>query len=248
MALKIPVIYEDADVVVINKPPGLSVHGDGVREEDTLVEWILKKYPKMKGVGETAAGPNGEEIPRPGIVHRLDKDTSGLLVLAKTQEAYDFLKKQFQDRETEKTYKVLVQGLVKDDVGLIQASIGKSKSDFRKRTTSSTVGAIRDAITEYKVLERFDSHEKLGFAVTYLEAYPKTGRTHQIRVHMKWMHHPVLCDNLYGGKKSCIPELGRLGLHAAMLMFTLPSGKKTTFEAPLPEDFTKALDLLRSVW
>lgn len=244
--MKITVLYEDKDVVAIDKPAGLSVHGDGVRDGDTLTDWILKKYPKMKGVGEPGQGPNGEEIDRPGIVHRLDKDTSGVLVLAKSQEAYEFLKEQFHDRETEKTYRVLVQGLVKDDVGLIQVPIGKSKADFRKRTTSDTVGTMRDSTTEYKVLERFDCGKQLGYGVTYLEAYPKTGRTHQIRVHMKWLHHPVLCDSLYGGKNACIPELGRLALHAAALTLTLPSGGKKTFESPLPVDFAAALDLLRS--
>ena len=99
---KIPIIYEDRDIVVINKPAGISVHGDGVREEKTLVDWILKEYPEMKGVGEAGYAPNGEEIDRPGVVHRLDKDTSGVLVLAKNAASHEFLKAQFQERQTEK--------------------------------------------------------------------------------------------------------------------------------------------------
>lgn len=247
MKLKIPIIYEDKDVLVINKPAGISVHGDGVREEETLVDWILENYPKMKGVGEVGYAPNGGEVDRPGVVHRLDKDTSGVLILAKTKKAHAFLKSQFQERLTEKTYQVLVNGLIKDDVGLIQAPIGKSKGDFRKRTTAQPIGVVRDAVTEYKVLDRFSVRENVGYDVTYLEAYPKTGRTHQIRVHMKYLHHPVLCDSLYGGRLPCLPEMGRLALHASELKIELPKEGIQTFSAPLPEDFQAALALLKSL-
>lgn len=247
MKLTIPIIFEDRNILVVNKPPGISVHGDGVREEETLVDWILENYPKMKGVGEKGYAPQGGEIERPGVVHRLDKDTSGVLILAKNKKTHAFLKEQFQERQTEKTYQVLVHGLIKDDVGLIQAPIGKSKGDFRKRTTAQPIGIVRDAITEYKVLERFPVREKVGYDITYLEAYPKTGRTHQIRVHMKYLHHPVLCDSLYGGKLPCLPEMGRLALHASELQIQVPGGGKMTFKAPLPGDFSAALALVQSL-
>lgn len=185
------ILYEDKDILAIDKQAGISVHGDGRNYVETLADLILKEYPEMKNVGEPMEiEVNGEmkKIYRPGIVHRLDKDTSGVLLLARNQNAYEFLKKQFQNREIKKTYITLVSGYMKNDTGTIDASIGRSPSDPRKRIASrGKSGKLRDAVTEYKVLERIEID---GEKYTWVEVYPKTGRTHQIRVHMKFLNHP----------------------------------------------------------
>lgn len=232
--MEIPIIYEDESILAVNKPAGLLVHSDGKSDEPTLVDWILEKYPALKTVGEPLILSDGAKILRPGIVHRLDKETSGVLVIAKTPEAFAHLKKQFQHREMEKTYRAFVHGRVKNDSGVIEKPIGKSRSDFRKWSAEyGARGELRDALTEYTVLKR-------GSEVTYLEARPKTGRTHQIRVHLKAVGHPVVCDILYAPKKKCILGFTRLALHAHTLTLTTLSGTRLKLEAPLPEDFLRA--------
>lgn len=239
------VIYEDADVLVINKPAGLIVHSDGRTEEHSVAAWVLAHYPALAEVGEPWVSPQGETVPRPGIVHRLDRDTSGVMVLAKTNEAYAFLKEQFQERTTEKTYRALVYGHPEKDKGVIEAEI------VRIRSTPPRWGVAREgegkkqraAITEWSVLSRAVDKES-GEKVAYLEARPKTGRTHQIRVHFKHMNHPVLCDALYAKGRPCILGLARQALHASSLAITLPSGERKVFEAPLPHDFENALQKL----
>ena len=150
------ILYEDKDIIAIDKPAGLSVHGDGRNEVKTLADFILEEYPDMKDVGEPME-IDGKQIFRPGIVHRLDKDTSGVLLLARNQKAYEFLKSQFQNREIKKTYNALVIGHMKNDEGIIDASIGRSPSDPRKRIASrGKKGKIKEAVTEYKVLNRIE--------------------------------------------------------------------------------------------
>lgn len=233
--MRIEKIYEDENLVAINKPAGLVVHPDGRSTGETLVDWILKEYPDIKNIGEPLVLSNGKTIFRPGIVHRLDKDTSGILVIAKTNETFAFLKKQFQSREIKKTYRAIVYGSMKKDEGVIEKPIGKSRSDFRKWSAEyGARGVLREAVTEYKVLA-------LSTEYTYIEAYPKTGRTHQIRVHLKAIGHPVLCDPLYAKGKPCPPELGRLALHARAIEFVALNGARLKLEAPLPDDFLSML-------
>jgi len=220
------IIYEDNDILVINKPAGLIVHS----ADESVASWVLKNYPKIKNVGE--------DPERPGIIHRLDKDTSGILLIAKNQKSFEYLKEQFKNRKIKKTYLVLVCGKLKVESGIIDLSIGKSKSDFRKKTTQKSIGKTREAVTEYKVIKRFLEH-------TLVEVSPKTGRTHQIRVHLKAIGHSVVCDKLYGSKKQKCPlGLNRHFLHASSLEFNLPSGGRIKLEADLPQDLQNTLNML----
>lgn len=235
--MTVPTLYEDDHVVVVNKPSGLVVHSDGRTGEPTLADWVLEHYPGTKDVGEPLVR-DGVTILRPGIVHRLDRDTSGVLVIAKDQKTFGHLKRQFQEREVTKVYHAFVYGDVKKDEGVIDRPIGKSKKDFRQWSAQRGArGEMREAITEYRVLGR-------GGGASYLEVRPATGRTHQIRVHLKAIHHPVVCDPLYAPKQPALLGLSRLALHASSLTFTLPSGKALTVEAPLSDDMRAALAAL----
>ena len=233
--MNIPIIYEDQDVLVLNKPAGLQVHSaphDDAMQK-TVVDWLKENRLEVLNVGD-------EPTLRPGIVHRLDKNTSGVLVVAKNQETFIFLKKQFQEKSLQKTYLALVYGNVKNNEGVIDQPIGVSRADFRKHSSLGSLrGKIREAVTEYKVLERYE-----GF--TLLECYPKTGRTHQLRVHLKFIGHSVAGDALYGGRKQIPPNgLTRQFLHAKSLGITLPNGVKSLFVADLPEDLEKVLCFLQ---
>jgi 23S rRNA pseudouridine1911/1915/1917 synthase len=229
------IIFENKDFLILNKPFGLAVHGDGRTKEDTLADWLLANYPKIKNVGEPWTNPAGEIIYRPGIVHRLDRDTSGVMVVAKNQEMFDILKKQFQDRLTNKTYHAFVYGEMKQVKGTVDRPIGRSSKDFRKKSAQrGAKGEMRDAITNFKVLGKKDG-------LTLIEAEPKTGRTHQIRVHMKAINHPIVCDKLYAPNHECKLGFGRTALHARSLSFADKKGKVVSFEASYPEDFQKAL-------
>jgi 23S rRNA pseudouridine1911/1915/1917 synthase len=243
--MKIPILYEDKDVVVINKPAGFVVHPDGknkptsASKEKTLVDWILKEYPRVKNVGEPTILSDGTKLLRPGIVHRIDRDTSGALIIAKNKKAYEFLKEQFQEREVHKVYHTFVYGELKEDRGMIDRPIGRSSTDFRMWSAQRNVrGEMREAVTYYKVLARKD-----GF--TFLEAMPKTGRTHQIRVHFKAINYPIVQDTLYA-TKFYLEQKNQLGfkrtaLHARELEIEVPSGKTIKVIAPYPEDFEKAV-------
>lgn len=236
------ILYEDADVLVINKPAGLIVHSDGRTEEPSVAEWVLEHYPALASVGEPWTSPQGEVVPRPGIVHRLDRDTSGVMILAKTQEAYEFLKEQFQSRTTEKTYRAFVYGQPSSDRGTIEAEIVRIRA-IPPRWGVARAGEEkkhRAAVTDWRVLARAvdsQSNEK----VALMEARPKTGRTHQIRVHFKHFGHPIVCDKLYAKGRPCILGFSRQALHAFSLSINLPSGERHAFEAPLPADFVSAL-------
>lgn len=231
---KIKIIHENENFLVVNKPSGLVTHGDGRSKDKNLADWIVETRPDMKNVGEPWETPKGEKIFRPGIVHRLDKETSGILIIAKNEKTFQLLKTAFQGREVQKTYRVFVYGEMKNETGVIRKPIGRSKSDFRKWSAEyGARGDLREAETEYKVL-------KAKKEVTYLEAYPKTGRTHQIRVHLKSVGHPVVGDSLYAEGKEKILGFSRLALHAFALEFTL-DGKKFRFEADMPEDFLTAV-------
>ena len=265
--MKIKVLYEDSNILAIDKLAGISVHADGRSKEKTITDWVLKNYPKMKNVGE----PMGE-IARPGIVHRLDKETSGVLLLAKNQKTHAFLKNQFINREIKKTYISIVDGWVKNDRGIINKPIGRSPKDFRRYLSGRGArGEMREAITQYKVLKRFTASSSLIFSpyvrpsriprskksktilpqkyvekFTLLEIKPKTGRTHQIRVHMKYLNHPIVCDSLYNPNTPCPKGIKRLALHAKSIEFSAlggsvsgGKGKMIKIESPLPKEFVK---------
>lgn len=238
--MKIKILYEDSNILAIDKPSGISVHPDGRTKEKTITDWVLKNYPKMKNVGEpmfAEVKKEKKEIKRPGVVHRLDKDTSGVMLLAKNQKAYEFLKKQFQDRVVKKTYVAIVSGWLKDDRGIINKKIGRSPTDFRKYSASRGArGEMRDAVTQYKVLKRFNAPQKF----TYLELYPKTGRTHQIRVHMKSIDHPVVCDSLYDPKGICPKNISRMALHAKSIEFKDLKDEIVKVESVIPKEFSIA--------
>lgn len=236
--MKIKVLYEDADILVVDKPSGISVHPDGRNKALTISEWFVKNYPKAKNVGEDL-GEGEKLIKKPGIVHRLDNETSGVLILAKNQKSFLSLKSQFVNREIKKTYNALVSGFIKDDSGIINKPIGRSPNDFRRRLAGRGArGTMREAVTAYKVLKRLEI-DKDKF--TYLEIKPKTGRTHQIRVHMKFLNHPVSCDSLYNPKGICPKGFSRLALHAQSIEFKNLKGKIINVESPLPLQFRKML-------
>lgn len=232
--MDITVIYEDDTVLAVNKPAGLAVHEDGRTSEAVLTDWVRATRPSMVGVGETMMLQNGTTIDRPGVVHRLDRDTSGILLLAKTPEAHAYLKSQFQHRQVSKEYRAFVWGEMRTVAGTIDRPIGRSRKDFRLWSAGKDVGATkRTAVTRYTVLSTCE-----GFS--YLAVEPKTGRTHQIRVHLKAIGHPVVCDARYAPNRP--PALGftRLALHAALLTFTHQNGTHMVLEAPLPSDFISA--------
>lgn len=229
------ILYEDDDIIVIDKPAGLVVHPDGRTQEPSVSEWFVSAYPESRNVGEAQG-----DIERSGVVHRIDRETSGVLLLAKTVAGHKCLKEQFQMREIDKIYHLFVHGNIKDDHGTISLPIGRSASNFRKRSAQrGAKGEMREALTYFQVLKRTDDK-----SVTFVEAKPKTGRTHQIRVHFQALHHPVIADNLYAGKKPKLLGFERLALHARAITFENVDGKKVTREAPYPEDFEKALKSL----
>jgi 23S rRNA pseudouridine1911/1915/1917 synthase len=233
MAEDIPlsIVYEDADIVVIDKPAGLVVHPAAGHANGTLVNALLMHVPDLKGVGG--------EI-RPGIVHRLDKDTSGLIVVAKHDRALTHLQAQFKSRSVRKMYVALAEGLVKPPEGIIDAPIGRALN-HRKKMAVVRSASGRAARTRYKTIETFHDPD-----LTLIEAYPETGRTHQIRVHMAWLGFPLVGDKMYGHKHPAL-EIDRHFLHAASLTFTLPLiGEERTFKSQLPDDLKQVLDNLRS--
>ncbi len=235
-SIKLKIVYENTDVLVIDKPAGLVVHPIKSTQSDTLVNGLIAYYPEIKKVGDDSL--------RPGIVHRLDKDTSGLIVVAKNNAAFEYLKKQFAARKVVKKYLALVYGQVKDKKGTITKAISLSKKDHKKRSALLDDKAKR-AWTEYKVLKRFSA--KSGSAsgekdYTLLEVEPKTGRTHQIRVHLASIGHPIAGDQQYKFKRQpALAGLKRQFLHAAYLKLKLPNGKLVELKSDLPEDLEKTL-------
>ena len=265
------IIHEDKKILVINKPSGLLVHGDGKSCEETLADILINSGKVKKDVGEplviklgksviaSCALPSHEyvitkvstkdapavgelRIHRPGIVHRLDKDTSGVMIIAKDNETFMALKKEFQDRTMKKEYLAVVRGSFKENLGSISVPIGRSKNDFRKFLGGrGTRGELRDAVTDYRVLGKTrgsenDPNDLIDWSLILIK--PRTGRTHQIRVHMTYTNHPVGGDKLYGDEKT-ITAYPRLMLHALRLTYIDSDGKKRVFEAPVPEEFSE---------
>jgi len=237
---EIPIIFENTDFVAVNKPSGLKVHPDGVSEEETLVDWVIKMYPSIRDVGESQYGPKGNVIERPGIVHRLDRDTSGVLLIAKNKKTFAYLKELFQSRTIEKVYHAFVYGEIKEYEGKIDTPIMRSKTNFRvRKVLTHGEGGGREALTLYRALKRFPEY-------SFLEVRPRTGRTHQVRVHLKSIGHPVCCDNLYAPKKECPESLGRLGLHAYEVKFPLPDKSMVALSAEDPPEFLQFLQSLEA--
>ncbi len=233
-------IYEDNEIVAINKPTGMLVHADGVSKEKTITDWVAENYPEAIDVGEPATLKNGEVIKRPGIVHRLDKDTSGILLICKTKESHQYFKKMFQEKSIRKEYHALVYGIVKNDTGVIDKPIGRHPTDFRRRLAETSArGEMRPAVTKYTVLKR-------GKDSSFIHAFPLTGRTHQIRVHLKSINHPIISDPLYAPRGEHLFGMDRLALHAYKITWTDMNGSEKNATAPYPDDFKSALNLFES--
>ncbi len=226
--VRLPVLYEDRDVVVVNKSAGIAVHhGVGLRT-GTVSDWFIQHYPHAKHVGEE----NG----RAGIVHRLDKDTSGVLILAKNDQALEMLKKQFHDRRAKKEYLALCFGVPGGKDGRITKSIARSRKNPMRRAVDDNG---KEAATEWQIERRF------GEVFSLLRVFPFTGRTHQIRVHLHHLGYPIVGDQLYAFKKKKQPAgVKRQLLHAEKLTITLPNEKTKTFTAPLADDFAQVLETL----
>jgi 23S rRNA pseudouridine1911/1915/1917 synthase len=242
----IQILHEDEDTVVVSKPAGLMVHPDGRQAGPFLTDWVEKKYPASKNVGETINAPDGSVIRRPGIVHRLDKETSGAIVIAKTDKGFASLKKQFQDRAISKKYLVFVWGEMKEDFGTINRPIGRSGSDFRRWSAERGArGEMRDAETYWTKLHTYThgtGPEK--YSISLVSAEPKTGRTHQIRVHFASLQRPVVGDVLYGTHKPKGLGFERVALHSWLIQFRDLKGNLVRVVAPVPEDFRNALKMI----
>jgi 23S rRNA pseudouridine1911/1915/1917 synthase len=203
-----------------------------------VIDWLSKKYPELEGVGGEVEVQHGEPVKRWGVVHRIDRETSGVLVVAKNQSAFDDLQMKFQNRQVKKIYHAFVYGRVTVDHQVIDAPIGRSKTDFRRWTVGSdTRGATRDAVTEYRVVHKTDE-------ATFVEVMPRTGRTHQIRVHLRSVGHPVVCDPVYAPLRKGVLGFERLALHAQSISFDDLSGGSVSVTAPYPADFVKAMETL----
>ena len=228
--MPLDIVYEDADVVVINKPKGLVVHPAAGHQDDTLVNGLLY------AMGDDLSGINGEL--RPGIVHRIDKDTSGLLAVAKNDLAHAVLASQLKDHTMARTYEAIVCGSFREDAGTVDAPIGRHPSDRKKMTV--TARNSKNAVTHWEVVRRYRGY-------THVRCKLETGRTHQIRVHMAHIGHPILGDTVYGHKK---PELGQSSqcLHAGALCFRHPrDGRPVMVFAELPEYFREVLEKLEKM-
>lgn len=225
--IDIDIIYEDDDLAVINKPKGMVVHPANGNDDGTLVNALLYHLKNLSGI-------NG--VIRPGIVHRLDKDTSGLLIVAKNDKAHISLAKQIETKLCHRYYKALCVGNFKEDQGVIKTGYGRSLKD-RKQMAVFPLGQGKEAITEYNVIKRYNGYTLVEFKL-------QTGRTHQIRVHSKYMHHPIVCDEVYGVSDKNFKGKGQL-LHAYKIEFEQPStGEWLTFECELPNNFNDALEKL----
>ena len=227
--IPLDILFENDDLLVVNKPAGMVVHPAAGHASGTLVNAVLGYDAELEGIG-------GEE--RPGVVHRLDKETSGLILLAKNERAHRWLQDQFRLRKVEKTYLALVDGKPPTPSGRVEAPVGRDPKN-RKRMAIVPLSKGREAISEYKTLESFKSH-------TLLEFHPLTGRTHQIRLHCAFLKCPIVGDEIYGRKDPSLP-VDRHFLHALRLKVVLPGEKDPhTFEAPLPVELEQVLDQLRS--
>lgn len=237
------IIFQNQDFIIIDKPAGLPVHsGVGIKEK-TMVDFLIEKFPEIKNVGD-------EPKLRPGIVHRLDKETSGVMIVARNQKTFEYFKKKFKSRKIKKKYLALVHEKLKNKQGKIEGEMGRSKRDFRKQTLTCPVKLSnnqketsqkeafnrvnirkgRYSLTFYKVVKEYKEF-------SLLEVFPKTGRTHQIRIHLHSIGHPVVGDKKYAFKRYKKIDFPRMFLHASEISFISPGGKKEKFSSSLPRDF-----------
>lgn len=226
--MNLNIVFEDEGVLVVDKPAGMVVHPSMGHSSGTLVQGVLAYAPELEGVGD---------VLRPGVVHRLDKDTSGLILFAKNDRAHQELQAQFKDREVEKQYLALVDGAPPTPSGKVDASIGRDQHHRQRMAVVPSVKG-REAITTFHTMEGYPAH-------TLLDVYPQTGRTHQIRVHLAFVGCPIVGDTYYGNRVSTLDTTRHL-LHAAQLKLFLPGREKLmTFQSPLPDDFERILEMLR---
>ena len=232
------IIYEDKNFLAVNKPAGLLVHPTAVSKENTLVDWLLKNYPEIKNVGDAP------EI-RPGIVHRLDKDTSGVILIAKNQRYFEYLKKLFQTGQIKKTYLALVWGEVKQKTGEIAKSISLKPGGVKRTVWKGKME--KEAITEYKVIKsiKYQISNIKEEVFSLVEAMPKTGRTHQIRIHLASIGHPIVGDALYGRKTNPF-GLARQFLHAESVEFPVEEKRMIKVEAELSEELKNILKIFNN--
>lgn len=231
-SIPLRIIHEDQHCIVLDKQPGIPVHSGERNEHPTIADALVARYPSLASIGEDPL--------RPGIVHRLDQDTSGVLIIARTPEMFSHCKLSFANHKMQKTYYALVRGVVKEESGTIKKPIMRSPRNPMRRTIARPKEG-RSAETRYRVVERFKRH-------TLLEVKPVTGRTHQIRVHLAHLGFPIAGDSLYGKQKKTkrIPHLSRQFLHATSIVCMYPDGKKQRFESPLPSDLETCLEALRN--
>jgi 23S rRNA pseudouridine1911/1915/1917 synthase len=236
--MELRIIYEDEDLLAIDKPSGITVFPEGREKKKTLIDYLLENSPNLKNVGKP---------PRFGIVHRLDKETSGILLIAKNDKALKFFQKQFEERRVIKKYLALVVGNIKENQGRIETLIGRSPKNRKKQRVYlpfeplAKEKKLREAITEFSVLKRFKNF-------TLVEAIPKTGRKHQIRVHFSNLGHPIAGDKMYGFKSQSTPkDLNRLFLHSHYLKIKLPKGGEIEIESALPKDLKEVLENLEII-
>lgn len=227
--MDLDILYEDEDIILINKPKGMVVHPAAGHYTGTLVNGL------MAHCKNDLSGING--VLRPGIVHRIDMDTTGVLIVCKNDAAHQSIAQQLKVHSITRKYYAIVHGVIRDDSGTVNAPIGRHPTDRKKMSIQARNG--KDAITHYRVLKRFEKY-------TYVECQLETGRTHQIRVHMASIHHPLLGDRVYGPAKCPFPDLQGQTLHAGVLGIIHPrTGKYMEFSAPLPEYFTELLTKLK---
>jgi 23S rRNA pseudouridine1911/1915/1917 synthase len=253
--LVITILHTCPEYFIVDKPAGLMTHPDGRdTDRETLSDALCAQFPELESIGEKQTlyvDDNEIVIDRPGIVHRLDADTSGVMVIPRTQEMYEYLKSQFQDHITiQKEYRAITYGIPKDGRGCISLPIGRSTGDEAKWATGSRAKEPkREATTYYEVIGQavLDNGEGKPLVYGLVRAMPKTGRTHQIRVHLASLGASILMDTLYAGQRCFqIPSLGfrRQALHAQSLSFLDLSGERVSYEAPYPADFQKVIDTL----
>jgi len=233
----VTVLFEDSDFIIVHKPAGLLVHGMRSHEnQETLVHWLLERYPDIRDVGD-------DPEMRPGIVHRLDRDTSGVLVIARRKSSFEYAKKLFQHHEIKKRYLALVVGVPKENSGIIDKPIRLVRGTVRHTVWGKGDTLVKEAKTKYSLIQVFGDEAGRSYALVAVE--PLTGRTHQIRVHLNSIGHPIVGDKLYGGKTSVArgESLGlhRQFLHAETIEFTGPSGNRLRVSAALPPDLEQAL-------
>jgi 23S rRNA pseudouridine1911/1915/1917 synthase len=238
MSTALPVIYEDEHILAIDKPAGIAVHKVSPTDpQETIADILVKERPYLADVGDHVKGALSHNL-RPGIVHRLDKETSGIMLIAKDQPTFEYLKDQFQQRLVTKHYLALVYGHPKENRGTIDITLGKLGTKQTTQLKGKKELVEREAVTDYETIKTYT-----GF--TLLEVLPRTGRTHQIRVHLKAIGCPIVGDVLYAKGKPMPPGLDRMFLHAQEIEFTAPNGTRLALGAPLPPDLQKVLDMLK---